>query len=137
MIRKIKQLKIESACSILKTATVTAAASILFVACSSNPQPPTQQITAAESAISHAEQARVADYASPDLSEARDKLAAARDSVAKDEMTRAARYAEQAKLNADLAAAKADAAKAKAVNDELAKGTTAVKEELQRTPGVQ
>lgn len=137
MIRKIKQLKIESACSILKTATATAAASILFVACSSNPQPPTQQITAAESAISHAEQARVADYASPELSEAREKLAAARDSVAKDEMTRAARYAEQAKLNADLAAAKADAAKAKAVNDELAKGTTAVKEELQRTPGVQ
>jgi len=123
--------------SALKSTVVAAAASFLFVACSSNPQPPTQQITAAESAISHAEQARVADYASPELSEAREKLAAAKDSVAKDEMTRAARYAEQAKLDADLAAAKADAVKAKAVNDELAKGTTAVKEELKRTPGVQ
>jgi hypothetical protein len=137
MIQKIKQLRKEPIRSILRSATFAAAASMLFVACSSTPQPPTQQITAAESAISHAEQARVADYASPELSEAREKLAAARDSVAKDEMTRAARYAEQAKLNADLAAAKADAAKAKAVNDELAKGTTAVKEELQRTPGVQ
>jgi hypothetical protein len=137
MIQKIKQLKTEPMYSVLRSTTVAVAASILFVACASKPKPPTQQITAAESAISHAEQARVADYASPELSEAREKLAAARDSVAKDEMTRAARYAEQAKLNADLAAAKADAAKAKAVNDELAKGTTAVKEELQRTPGVQ
>jgi len=137
MVKTIKQLRSGANCSALKSTIVAAAASIMFVACSSNPQPPTQQITAAESAISHAEQARVADYASPELSEAREKLAAARDSVAKDEMTRAARYAEQAKLNADLAAAKAEAAKAKAVNDELAKGTTAVKEELQRTPGVQ
>jgi len=136
MVRIIKNLQSERSCSALKSTIVAAAASLLFVACSSNPQPPTQQITAAESAISHAEQARVADYASPELSEAREKLASARDAVAKDEMTRAARYAEQAKLDADLAAAKADAIKAKAVNDELVKGTTAVKEELQRTPGV-
>ena len=137
MVWKIKQLRTGRTCSAIKSTIVAAAASFLFVACSSNPQPPTQQITAAESAISHAEQARVADYASPELSEARDKLASARDAVAKDEMTKAARYAEQAKLDADLAAAKADAAKAKAVNDELVKGTTALKEELQRTPGVQ
>src|SRR3954466_15566166 len=107
-----------------------------MVACASTP-PPTQQITAAESAISHAEQAQVADFASPELSEAREKLAAARTAVSKDEMTHAARFAEQAQLNADLAAAKAEVAKAKAVNDELRKGTSAVKQELQRNTGVQ
>ena len=138
MVWKIKQVTSEHACSTLKSTIAVAAAGLLMAACSSNPQPPTQQLTAAESAISHAEQARVADYASPELSEARDKLAAARDAVAKDEMTKAARYAEQAKLDADLATAKSDAAKAKAVNDELVKVTSAVIEVLKSsTPVVQ
>lgn len=137
MVRNIRQVRPTHAVALIKSTATAAVASLLILGCSSNPQPPTQQITAAESAISHAEQARVADYASPELSEARDKLAAARDAVAKEEMTRATRFAEQAKLNADLAAAKAEAAKAKAVNDELVKGTTAVQQELQRNTGAQ
>ncbi|MET0356423.1 MAG: DUF4398 domain-containing protein [Cellvibrio sp.] len=135
MVKNIKQVQPKPTVTLIRSTVTAAVASLLILGCSSNPTPPTQQITAAESAISHAEQARVADYDSPELSDARDNLAAARDSVAKDEMTRARRYAEQAKINADLAAAKADAAKAKAVNYELAKGTTAVQQELQRNTG--
>jgi hypothetical protein len=117
----------------------TAAAAVIglaLVACASTP-PPTAQITAAETAIAHAEQARVADYASPELGEARDKLTAARAAVTNDEMSTAQRLAEQAKLSADLAEAKASVAKAQAVNDEMLKSTSVIKQELQRNTGAQ
>lgn len=116
--------------------TGTAIASFFLVACASTP-PPTQQIAAAELAITHAEQAQVADYASPELSDAREKLTAARAAVAEKNMTTAARLAQQAQLNADLASAKATVAKAKAVNDEMQKSTSVIKQEMQRNPGVQ
>src|SRR4051812_34874763 len=107
-IKNTTQLKskrsFSSAMAMCSSSLTAAAAGLIMVACASTP-PPTQQITAAESAISHAEQAQVADFASPELSEAREKLAAARTAVSKDEMTHAARFAEQAQLNADLAAA--------------------------------
>lgn len=113
-----------------------AIASLMLAACSSTP-PPNSQITAAESAISHAEQAQVADYASPELVEARKDLAAAKAEVADKHMTTAARLAQKAEINADLATAKASAVKAKSVNDELQKSTTVIKQELQRNTGVQ
>jgi len=111
-------------------------ASSLIMACASTP-PPTRQLTAAESAISHAEQAQVADYASPELVEARENLADARAAVANKEMTRAARLAQKAELNANLATAKTAAVKAKTVNDEMQKSTTVIKQEMQRNQGVQ
>jgi hypothetical protein len=112
-----------------------ACACLFLAACSSTP--PTQQITAAEVAISHAEQARVADYASPELAAAREKLTAARAAVVKEDMKTAKRLAEQAALEADLATAKLNAAKAKTVNDEMLKSTSVIKQEMQRNPGVQ
>ena len=116
--------------------STVAFASLVLAACASTP-PPNTQITAAESAISHAEQAQVADYASPELVEARKNLAAAKAEIAAKNMTIAARLAQKAELNADLAAAKASAVKAKAVNDEMQKSTTVIKQELQRNTGVQ
>jgi hypothetical protein len=116
--------------------TGSAIASFFLVACASVP-PPSQQIAAAEMAIAHAEQAQVADYSSPELVDAREKLTAARAAVAEKNMTTAARLAEQAELNADLASAKATAAKAKTVNDEMQKSTSVIKQEMQRNPGVQ
>lgn len=110
---------------------VGAAGSLLIAACASTPAP-TQQITAAEVAIGHAEQAQVADYASPELSAAREKLAAARAAIVKEDMSAAKRLAEQAALDADLASAKLSAAKAKAVNDEMLKSTSIIKQEMQR-----
>lgn len=107
----------------------------LLSACSSPPKAPDQALQAAELAIETAEQARVADYASPELGEAREKLTAARTAVAKEEMTTAARLAEQAQADAELATAKAEAAKAKAVNDELGEHVDTLQQELQRNSG--
>ena len=59
------------------------AVAILFslVACATVPQPPNQELAAAETAINSADQARAVDYASAELQEARTKLAAARAAV--------------------------------------------------------
>jgi len=111
----------------------------LFVlaACASVPQPPTEALQAAEQAIANAEKARVADYASPELGEAREKLTAARSAVEKEQMELAQRLAEQSRADAELASAKAEVAKARTVNDEMQKSTNTLKQEMQRNPGAQ
>jgi outer membrane murein-binding lipoprotein Lpp len=109
--------------------------STLLAGCSSPPKAPDQALQAAELAIATAEQARVADYASPELGQARDKLTAAREAVVKEEMTSAARLAAQSRADAELATAKAEVAKAQAVNDELGKNINTLQQELQRNSG--
>lgn len=112
---------------------VSAAVGLLtLAACASTPKAPDQALQAAELAITTAEQARVADYASPELGEARLKLSAARAAVQEKNMVQAERLAQQARADAELALAKADAAKAKAVNEELNKSTEILKTEMQR-----
>jgi len=107
-----------------------------LTACSSTPKPPTEALQAAEQAIETAEQARVADYASPELGQAREKLTAARIAVQEEEMEQAQRLAEQSRADAELALARAQAAKANVVNDEMKKSTGTIKQEMQRNPGV-
>ena len=114
----------------------TAASIVTISACASTP-PPTQAMQAAELAISNAEQARVADYASPELGEAREKLSAARDAINQEKMVEAQRLAEQARVNAELATAKSDVAKAKTVNDEIKTGTETMKHEMHRNNTMQ
>lgn len=109
---------------------------VVLAACASTP-PPNSQITAAETAIAHAEQAQVTDYASPELVEARKNLADAKAEVSDKNMTRAARLAQKAQLNAELATAKTAAVKAKEVNVELQKSTNVIQQELQRNEGAQ
>jgi hypothetical protein len=92
-------------------------------------------LQAAESAIASAEQARVADYASAELREAREKLAAARTAVRNEEMVRALYLAEESRVHADLASAKAEEIKAKAVNDEMQKSIDTLRQEMQRVSG--
>ncbi len=132
MIQSINHKKSGSAALYL---AVLAISSTLFAGCSSQPEVPDQALQAAELAIATAEQARVADYTSPELGEARDKLTAARTAVAKEEMTSATRLAEQAKADAELAVAKTEVAKAQAVNDELGKNVNTLEKELQRKSG--
>jgi hypothetical protein len=105
--------------------------------CATTPMPPHQAIQAAELAISNADQARVANYASPELVEAREKLTAARLAVEKKDMVAAQRFAEQARVGADLAIAKTGVAKAQAVNDEMKKSTSTLQQEMQRNTGAQ
>lgn len=108
---------------------------LLLGACASAPQPPTADLQAAELAIANAERARVADYASVELSEARDKLTAARSAVQQEQMSRAQRLAQQARVDAELATARAEVAKARVVNEQMQKGTDTLKQEMQRTTG--
>lgn len=110
-----------------------AVAGLLVLGGCASPQPPSAELQAAELAITSAEQARVADYASPELGQARDKLAAARVAVQEKKMVEARRLAEQSQLDAQLATARAEATKAKLVNDEMLKSTESMKQEMQRT----
>lgn len=107
------------------------AAMLLMAACASTPAP-TSALQAADQAISNAEQARVADYASPELTAAREKLTAARAAMQDEKMTLALHLAEQSRADAELATAKAAAARASAVNDDMRKGNTTLKQEMQR-----
>jgi hypothetical protein len=120
----------------LRVATATAGL-LMLAACASVPQPPVAELQAAELAIADAERARVADYASAELSEARAKLRAANSAVHKENMVQAMRLAEQSRVDAELASARAEAARAKVVNDEMLKSIDAMKHEMQRNTGEQ
>lgn len=108
---------------------------LLLGACASSPESPSQALQAAEAAISSAEQARVADYAAPELGVARDKLQAAHSAAKLDELLLAEQLAEQSRVEAELALAKSQAARAKVVNDEMLQSTDSLKQEMQRNTG--
>lgn len=86
-----------------------AAGLLTLAACASVPLPPTQALQAAEQAIASAEQARAAEYASPELGDARRGLTAARLATEQKKMAIALGLAEQARADAELAQAKAAA----------------------------
>lgn len=113
------------------------AALLVLSSCASTPKPPTLELQAAEQAIASAERARVADYASVELSVARDKLSAANGAVQDKNMVLAQRLAQEARANAELASARAEAAKARVVNEQMQKGTDTLKLEMQRKIGDQ
>ncbi len=120
----------------LPSCLVTAMAGLLtLAACASVPPPPTAALQAAELAITSAEQARVADYAAPELGAAREKLTAARAAVQAEKMDLARRLAEQSRVDAELAMARSEAAKAAVVNAEMKKSTDTLKQEMQRNSG--
>ena len=110
---------------------------LAITACASAPLPPDRELQAAQTAIDSAEQARVADYASPELGQARDKLSAARAAVQREDMDSARRLAEQSQVDAQLALARSQATKARLVNEEMLKSTDSLKVEMQRNTGVQ
>lgn len=113
-------------------AKAMAAASVLGLAACASMPPPTDQLARAESAIKRAEEARVADYASPELKSAREKLVAAREAVTREDMVLAERLADQARLDAEVATAKTEAAKAKANIAEMKKANSAIQQEADR-----
>lgn len=116
-------------------AFVALAGALALGACASTPQPPTGALQAAESAIATAEQARVADYASAELTLAREKLTAARRAVRNEEMLQAEYLAEESRVHAELASARAEELKAKEVNDDMQKSIDTLKQEMQRVTG--
>jgi len=122
-----------SRCMLLITLT---AGLLTLGACASTPKPPTQALQAAEIAITTAETNRVQDYASSELNQARENLAAANRAVQDEDMVHAQRLAEQSRANAELATARTDMLKAKAVNDEMQKSIDTLRQEMQRNTGV-
>ena len=108
---------------------------LLLAACASKPLPPTQEISAAEQSLTDAEQARVAEYALPEMQRAREQLSDSRAAVLKEDMVTAKRLAQQASMNIKLAAAKAELAKAEEVNNDMTKNIDVLKEEMQRKSG--
>jgi hypothetical protein len=112
------------------------AGALLAAACASTP-PPTASLQAARSAISHAEEADAGRYAAPELSDARERLAAANSAVDQKMMPAAQRLAEESRVDAQLAFSKAERAKAVAVNDEMKHSNSTLIEEMQRKSGDQ
>tara|TARA_R110002167_G_scaffold344363_1_gene553727 strand:- start:69541 stop:69930 length:390 start_codon:yes stop_codon:yes gene_type:complete len=106
-----------------------------LAACASAPVPPTKELQAAELAIASAEQDQVADYALPELNDARKNLDAARVAVSNEDMVLATYLATESAANAQLASARTQMLKAQAVNEEMQKSIDTLKMELQRTSG--
>lgn len=131
-----RQLRSLQAIRGLPVFVALAAAGLLALAgCAAPPVPPTEALQAAESAISNAEQARVADYASAELTMARQKLALANTAARNNEMVRAEYLAIESRTHAEVALARAEELKAKAVNDDMKKSIDTLKQEMQRATG--
>lgn len=108
---------------------------LLLAACASTPPEPTVALQAAEQAIAAADRTRVADAASPELSEARRKLTAAQTAVQDKRMIEAERLALESRADAELASARIETSKARAVNDEMKRSTDTLTQEMDRHSG--
>lgn len=113
------------------------AAVAVLGACASTPPEPTVALHSAEQAIATADRSRVADAASPELSEARSRLAAARNAVQEKRMVDAERLANESRVDAELASARIQTAKDLAVNDDIRRGNQTLGQEMQRHQGEQ
>lgn len=111
------------------------AASTLLTACASKPLGPSMEMSTAEQSLIDAEQARVADYALPELQDARRKLSAARVAAQNENMLLANRLAEQASWEIKLASAKSELAKAQSVNEDMKNNIHTLKQEMNRNTG--
>lgn len=116
------------------TALIGMGGALVLSACASIPEP-TPAINAAVQAINTADRARTADTTSPELSEARDKLAAAQAAIHDDRMNDARRLALESRVDAELASAKFATAREQAVNDEIRRSTEMLSQEMQRNTG--
>lgn len=116
-------------------ALISIGGALLLSACASTPEP-TLAMSSAEQAINTADRSRAADTASPELSEARAKLAAAQTAIHDDKMNEARRLAFEARIDAELASAKFATTKEQAANDEIRRSTDMLTQEMQRNPGV-
>lgn len=113
----------------------TGFAILALAACASTPQPPLEEIQAADLAITRAEQSRVANYAALELNEARQKVAAARVAVQEDDMILARQLAEEARASAELASARTEMLRAREVNEDMQASIDTLKQEIRRNTG--
>jgi Domain of unknown function (DUF4398) len=107
---------------------------LLLAACASSP-PPVVALSEAKQAIAVADQAHITDASSPQLAEARTKLAAADTAVQAKQMDQAERLAQESRVEAELAFAQTNAQKNQAINDEMLHSSQTLSEEMQRNAG--
>ena len=107
---------------------------VLLAACADTP-PPQVALSEARQAIAVADQAHISDASSPQLAEARTKLAAADNAVRAEHMSEAERLAQESRVDAELAFAQSNAQKNQAVNDEMLHSTNTLSDEMQRNAG--
>jgi len=107
---------------------------LLLAACASSP-PPVVALSEAKQAIAVADQAHITDASSPQLAEARTKLAAADNAVRAERMAEAERLAQESRVDAELAFAQSNAQKNQSVNDEMLHSTQTLSDEMQRNTG--
>ena len=110
---------------------------LLFSGCSTTSTSPALQINAAEQSLIDAEQARVAEYALPEMQDARVKISGARTAVQNKNSLLAQRLAEQASVDIRLATAKSELAKEQAANKKIKKNIHVLKQEMNRNTGDQ
>lgn len=108
---------------------------LLLTACATTPIPPSEELLAAELAISSAEQERATDFAPQAMKQAHDKLGAARTAVAAEDMDLALLLADESRVSAELASARASEMKAKVINDEMQQRIEALEQEILRNTG--
>ena len=113
----------------------TLCSALLLGACATVPPSPDVALSEARQAIAVAERAHIDDSSSPELAEARGKLAAANSAVQAEHMIEAKRLAQESRVDAELAFAQSDATKNQAVNDEMLRSTDALSGEMQRNAG--
>jgi hypothetical protein len=111
-------------------ATLAAIVPIMVAACSTTPSP-VAEMSAAQTAVTAAEQADAAQHAPGDLGRARDKLALAQTAMQEEQIDEARRLAEQALADARLAEAKSRADAARQNADDVQAGMN----EMQAGPG--
>jgi hypothetical protein len=102
-----------------------------LAACSSTP-PPVAEISAAQTAVTSAEQADAVQHAPADLDRARDKLIRAQAAMQQDDNQEARRLAEQASADARLAEATARADLARQNADKVQSGIDQLRSQVQQ-----
>lgn len=103
-----------------------------LAACATVP-PPIDALAAAERSIQQADVSRADEPSSAELKSARIKLAAARAAVVQREMLRAARLAEQARLDADLAYTRTEVARDQFNIEAMTKSNEALRQQALRS----
>lgn len=106
---------------------------LLFAGCATTPMPPTASLNEAKIAIRAAESDGASHYAAAELDQARRKLKQADQAVVSEDMKLAEQLAVESTVAAQLAVARTEAIRAETVNDEIIRGTKALKEEMLRT----
>lgn len=103
-----------------------------LAACATTPPQPSEEIAAARTAVSFAEDNGARDYAAVELRRARDKLEQAQAAAGAGEPERARRLAEQAELDARLADLLTRSGKMERSISELEASINDLREELRR-----